>query len=104
LAATVGSFEAGYPVHRCLPIVAALLLAGCAASGSPRQDQQPVQAAAAQPNDDAACQSQGFTPGSPDYVQCRKQLDKQHEKDEPADNWTQQRENTVRALLGRPPF
>ena len=92
-------------MHRYLPIVAALLLAGCAASGSPRQDQQqPVQTAAAQPNDDAACQSQGFTPGSSDYFQCRKQLDKQHEKDEPADNWTQERENTVRALLGRPPF
>jgi hypothetical protein len=81
-----------------------MLLAGCAASGSPRQDQPPQVQAAAQPDDDAACQSQGFAPGSSAYVQCRKQLDRQHNKGEPDGNgWTQEREGTVRALLGRPP-
>jgi hypothetical protein len=89
-------------VQRSLLLLMALLLAGCAASSQAAQTQQPQPQATAQLDDDTACRAQGFSPGSPAYVQCRKQLDSQHLKDEP-DTWSSERENTVRALLGRPP-
>jgi hypothetical protein len=93
-------------VHRCLLVLAALALAGCAASGGKtaqtQPPPQPQPQATAQLDDDATCRAQGFEPGSPAYVQCRKQLDSQHLKDDP-DTWSSERENTVRALLGRPP-
>ena len=89
-------------MHRCLPILAAILLAGCSASSS-EPSQRPQVQAAAQPDDDAMCQAQGFQPGSAPYVQCRKELDKQHLKDDPDSSWTPEREGTARALLGRPP-
>ena len=60
-------------------------------------------AAVPQPDDDSVCRSQGYEVGSSPYVQCRKQLDNQHVKDDPQPQWTAERENTVRALLGRPP-
>jgi hypothetical protein len=93
----------------------ALLLAGCAAASAPDKPPQaqaqataavgPQQTAAAvpQPDDDAVCRSQGYEVGSAPYVQCRKQLDTQHLKDSPDTQWTAERENTIRALLGRPP-
>jgi hypothetical protein len=106
----------GSLLYRCLPIVAALLLAGCAGastatdspqaraqSPAPVGPQQQVAAAVPQPDDDAVCRSQGYQPGSDAYVQCRKQLDTQHLKDDPQPQWTAERENTVRALLNRPP-
>ena len=91
-------------MHRFLFLLAAMFLAGCAGSGSTAQSQppQPQPQATAQLDDDTTCRAQGFQPGSTAYVQCRKQLDSQHLKDQP-DTWTQERENTVRALLGRPP-
>jgi outer membrane biogenesis lipoprotein LolB len=93
-------------VHRCLLLLTAMFLAGCAASGTTAQSQppqsQPQPQATAQLDDDTTCRAQGFEPGSAGYVQCRKQLDSQHLKDQP-DTWTSERENTVRALLGRPP-
>jgi outer membrane biogenesis lipoprotein LolB len=96
------SINARYFVYRCLPVLAAIVLAGCSASGS-EQSQRPQVQAAAQPDDDAMCQAQGFQPGSAPYVQCRKELDRQHLKDDPDSSWTAEREGTVRALLGRPP-
>jgi hypothetical protein len=89
-------------VHRLLIPLLAVLLAGCAASGSTAQSQPPQPQATAQLDDDTACRAQGFQPGSSAYVQCRKQLDSQHLKDNP-DTWNAERENTIRALLGRPP-
>ena len=91
-------------MHRFLFLLAAMFLAGCAGSGSTAQSQppQPQPQATAQLDDDTTCRAQGFQPGSTAYVQCRKQLDSQHLKDQP-DTWTQERENTVRALLNRPP-
>ena len=106
-------------MFRCLPIVTALLLTGCAAASTASDNPQaraqaaapaavtvgPQQTAAAtpQPDDDAVCRSQGYESGSSSYVQCRKQLDTQHLKDDPDPQWTAERENTIRALLGRPP-
>lgn len=89
-------------MYRCLPLMAALLLAGCSAIGKSEQAPQPQVQAAAQPDDDTTCQAKGFTPGSSGYVQCRKQLDLQHMSEDP-DNWTPERDNTARSLLGRPP-
>jgi hypothetical protein len=93
----------------------ALLLTGCAAASTPTDKPQAqaqaaapvgpqqVTAAMPQPDDDSVCRSQGYEPGSTPYVQCRKQLDTQHLKDDPDPQWTAERENTIRALLGRPP-
>jgi len=91
-------------VHRFLFLLAAMFLGGCAASGNTTQSQppQPQPQATAQLDDDTICRAQGFQPGMSAYVQCRKQLDSQHLKDNP-DTWTSERENTIRALLGRPP-
>jgi hypothetical protein len=53
-----------------MPILAAVLLTGCAGTSSPEQSQQPqMQAAATESDDDTKCQSQGFQPGSSSYVQ-----------------------------------
>jgi uncharacterized lipoprotein YmbA len=91
-------------VYRYAPIMAAVLLTGCAGTSSSEQSQQPqMQAAAAVPDDDTKCQSQGFQPGSSDYVQCRKKLDNEHVKAEGGNTYSE-REGTVKALLGRPPF
>jgi hypothetical protein len=91
-------------VHRCFLLLLAMLLAGCAASGNTAQNQppQPQPQATAQLDDDTTCRAQGFQPGSAAYAQCRKQLDSQHLTENP-DNWSSERENTIRALLGRPP-
>lgn len=52
-----------------------LTLSGCAQYQAERQ----AQAAQAQAvNDDAQCRSYGTVLGSPDYVQCRMNLDNQH--------------------------
>jgi hypothetical protein len=88
-------------MFRWSTILIALLLAGCFASDNAQQNVQPQAQAAAQPDDDAACQAQGFQPGSTDYVQCRKRFDSQHLKDN--SSWTPERESVARGLLGRPP-
>jgi hypothetical protein len=89
---------------RCIPILAVLLLTGCAGSSSSEQSQQPqMKAAAVEPDDDTKCQSQGFQPGSSNYVQCRKELDKEHVKADGGNTYSE-REGTIKALLGRPPF
>ena len=91
-------------MYRWMPILAAMLLTGCAGTSSSEQGQPPqMQAAAAEPNDDTKCQSQGFQPGSSDYVQCRKKLDNEHVRAEGGNTYSE-REGTIRALLGRPPF
>ena len=91
-------------MYRYAPILLAVLLTGCAGSSSSEQNQQPqMQAAAAEPDDDTKCQSQGFQPGSSDYAQCRKKLDFEHIKAEMGDTYSE-REGTIKALLGRPPF
>ncbi len=101
-------------MYRGLPIVVALLLAGCAGTATDRpQAQAPAAgaqqtaAAAPQPDDDTICRSKGYAPGSSPYAQCRKQLDAQHArelKDDPdSSSWTPSRENVVRGLLGRQP-
>jgi PBP1b-binding outer membrane lipoprotein LpoB len=91
-------------VFRYMPVLVAMLLTGCAGSNGPEQSQQPrMQAAATETDDDTNCQSQGFPPGSSDYVQCRKKLDFEHIKAEMGDTYSE-REGTIKALLGRPPF
>jgi hypothetical protein len=47
-----------------------LLLAGCASQQADAEAQAQAQAA----NDDARCQASGAAPGTPDYIQCRKNL------------------------------
>jgi hypothetical protein len=102
-------------VYRGLPIVVALLLAGCAGNAADRPEAQASAAAGAQqtaaavpqPDDDAVCRSKGYQPGSSPYVQCRKQLDAQHaqqlKNDPDSSSWSPERENVARDLLGRPP-
>jgi hypothetical protein len=86
-----------------LLMLTVFLLAGCSANRDVRQDQQPQTQAAAQTDDDAVCKGRGFQPGTSAYVECRKNLDKQHLQEESDSGWNPQRENTVRSLLGRPP-
>jgi hypothetical protein len=95
----VASFAGAY---RALTILAIVVLAGCAGTRN-ADDKQPAetQTAVAESDDDTVCQSQGFKPGSSDYVQCRKRLDNQHTRDDMREN--SERENVVRGLLGRPP-
>jgi hypothetical protein len=52
-----------------------LVLTGCAAQ---QQADAAADAHARAANDDAQCRSNGVLPGSPDYVQCRMNLDNQH--------------------------
>ena len=88
---------------RWLPIVVAFVVSGCtAAQTAVEKPDPPKQTAAAQPDDDTACQAKG-PPGSAAYVQCRKDLDKQHYQSGDASGWTQDRENVARGLLNRPP-
>lgn len=54
----------------------ALALTACA-SEQERQAQAQAQAAAMQANDDAQCRSYGAVPGSPEYIQCRMNIDNQ---------------------------
>jgi hypothetical protein len=90
-------------VLRWLLIVVAFAVSGCTASqGAAEKPQPPAQTAAAQPDDDAICQAKGH-PGSAAYVQCRKDLDKQHYQSGDGSNWTPERESVARGLLGRPP-
>jgi hypothetical protein len=61
-------------------ISVAVLLAGCAnqqqSDSQSREDKAALEAAAKEESaiDDARCQSYGFQPGSPGYVQCRKDI------------------------------
>jgi hypothetical protein len=84
-----------------LPVLAALVLTGCAGAQKETAPTQAQAATAPPPDDDATCQARGFKPGSSDYVQCRRILDRQHEREDNAVN--EQRDGTARALLGRPP-
>jgi hypothetical protein len=91
-------------VRSLLPIAVAFALSGCAASQNVGENQTaPAQTAAAQPSDDAVCQSKGFVPGSDAYAQCRKNLDKQFYQSGGGTDWTPERDNVARNLLGRPP-
>jgi hypothetical protein len=58
-----------------LSVVAASLVSSSAiaADMAVKDPSVPAQSAAVQP-DDAKCKAQGFKPGSPDYVECRKKL------------------------------
>ena len=87
---------------RWLAIAVAFVVSGCAASQTAAVDPPPTQTAAAQLDDDTVCQAKG-PPGSTAYVQCRKDLDKQHYLSGDGSNWTAERESVARGLLGRPP-
>ena len=88
---------------RWLLIVVSCAVSGCTASqGAAEKPQPPTQTSAAQPDDDTICQAKGPS-GSPAYVQCRKDLDKQHYLSANDSNWTPDRENVARGLLGRMP-
>jgi len=90
-------------VLRWLPIVVAFAMSGCtAAQTAAEKPPAPAQTAAAQPDDDTVCQAKG-PPGSTAYVQCRKDLDKQHYQSGDSSNWTPERDAVARGLLGRPP-
>ena len=70
-------------MYRQVLILISLLLAGCAGHElDPEQKQDKASAAeavkATAAIDDAKCQSFGFQPGSPGYVQCRKDFDNEH--------------------------
>jgi hypothetical protein len=86
-----------------LLIVVAFVVSGCtAAQTAAEKPQAPKQTAAAQPDDDTICQAKG-PPGSTPYAQCRKDLDKQNHQSGDDSNWTPERENVARGLLGRAP-
>jgi len=53
------------------------MLAGCAQHHAQQQADATARAQAQAARDDAQCQSYGVAPGSPDYVQCRMNLDNQ---------------------------
>ena len=56
-------------MFRSVPILAALLLAGCTSAESEAQAK-----AEADAKDDAKCQSAGYQPGTLNYDQCRAKL------------------------------
>jgi hypothetical protein len=90
-------------VLRWLLIVVAFVVSGCTAAQTAAENSPaPTQTAAAQPSDDTICQAKG-PPGSAAYVQCRKDLDKQHYQSGGDSDWTAERDNVARGLLGRPP-
>jgi len=60
-----------------------MLLAGCTSDQQQAKDDTAAAAEAAKQTgtiDDARCQSYGFQPGSPDYAQCRKDIDSGHKQ------------------------
>jgi hypothetical protein len=89
-------------VLRWLPIVVAFVVSGCTAAQTATEKPPPTQTAAVQPDDDTVCQAKG-PPGSAAYVQCRKDLDKQHYQSGDGTNWSPDREAVARGLLGRMP-
>jgi hypothetical protein len=70
----------------CMLIPVAILLAGCANQQSPDPQAKEDKAAASEVAketgaiDDTRCQSYGFQPGSPSYVQCRKEIASEHQQ------------------------
>ena len=66
--------------HVLIPV--AILLAGCANQEQAKEDRAAAEEAAKETGtiDDARCQSYGFQPGSPDYAQCRKDIDSGHKQ------------------------
>jgi hypothetical protein len=71
------------PSSAFLLIPVAILLAGCATNQQQaKQDKASAEEAAKETGtiDDARCQSYGFQPGSPDYAECRKDIDGRHKQ------------------------
>lgn len=54
-----------------------MTLSGCAEMQAQQQHEANLRVQAIASNDDAQCRSYGATPGSPQYVQCRMQIDGQ---------------------------
>jgi hypothetical protein len=72
-----------FPSLAFLLIPVAILLAGCTFNQQQaKEDKAAVEEAAKQTGtiDDARCLSYGFQPGSPDYTQCRKDIDSGHKQ------------------------
>ena len=68
------------PAFLLIPV--AVLLACCANQQEGKEDKAAAEEAAKATGtiDDARCQSYGFQPGSPDYAQCRKDIDSGHKR------------------------
>jgi hypothetical protein len=61
---------------RCVTtIVVAGTLSGCAEYEARHQQELAAQAQAEESQDDATCRSNGATPGSQEYLQCRMRID-----------------------------
>jgi len=70
------------PSQALILIQVAILLAGCANQQQAKEDRAAAEEAAKETGtiDDARCRSYGFQPGSPDYAQCRKDIDSGHKQ------------------------
>jgi hypothetical protein len=62
-------------LRRAAVIVAAAMLPGCAEYEARHQQELAAQAQAEETQDDATCRSNGTTPGSQEYLQCRMRID-----------------------------
>jgi outer membrane biogenesis lipoprotein LolB len=72
-----------FPSPAFLLIPVAILLAGCTSDRQQAKDDTAAAEEAAKQTgtiDDARCQSYGFQSGSPDYAQCRKDIDSGHKQ------------------------
>ena len=71
-----------FPSLAFLLVPVAILLAGCANQQQAKEDQAAAEEVAKETGtiDDARCRSYGFQPGSPDYAQCRADIDIGHKQ------------------------
>jgi hypothetical protein len=74
--------EVGMNIRIVMFAWACVALSGCAQNQAAQQAEAAAnaeeQAQVQRRKDDAQCRSNGFEPGSPDYAQCRTNLDNQH--------------------------
>ena len=74
--------EVGMNIRIVMFALACVALSGCAQNQAAQQAEAAAnveeQAQVQRRKDDAQCRSNGFEPGSPDYAQCRTNLDNQH--------------------------
>jgi hypothetical protein len=74
--------EVGMNIRIVMFALACVALSSCAQNQAAQQAEAAAnaeeQAQVQRRKDDAQCRSNGFEPGSPDYAQCRTNLDNQH--------------------------
>jgi hypothetical protein len=85
-------------VHRCLVVLVAFLLAGCATHSPEADPQAQAQSQADAASDSAKCQSYGLKPGTTEFEKCLAQL-----ADKRAQAEADERSSLGNRLQGRPP-